>query len=278
MQHENSELPKKAYYADVVVCNRLFLYHDICRFAYLKFIQLLSAGYDRVPMDYINKHDISIANVGDTYAVPIAEWVVLKLLEVAKMSKRFYQQQQRHIWKKQRDIIELFGKTAIIVGFGNIGSEVARRLRSFGMRIIAISKSPLTADRATLADEWYPVSEIDNILPRGNVVVLSLPLTPESYLFLNQSRLSLMCDDSILINVGRGSLLDESALIDLLDCGKFRGVALDVFETEPLPSESPLWNIERVLITPHISYFSDKIVERLFNLILKNLTLIIGGT
>ena len=252
---------------DTLVCNSLFLYNDIKEFKNLKTIQLTSAGLDRVPLDYINEKGIQLFNARGVYSIPMAEWAILKTLEIYKKSRVFYKHQEEHKWRKQRDILELTDKTATIIGYGNIGTEIAKRLKAFGVNIISV-------DRKVKEDEYVSesilIDNLESAFMKSDIIFLTLPLTDDTKHLINEEKIKVMKDDVVLINVARGGIIDETALIESLNKNKFLGVALDVFEEEPL-KESPLWDLEQVIITPHNSFFSDKVNKRLFELIIENL-------
>ncbi|RID84732.1 hypothetical protein D1953_12770 [Peribacillus asahii] len=254
---------------DAVVCNGLFLYNDINKFKNLKFIQLTSAGLDRVPLDYIKERGIRLFNAKGVYSIPMAEWVILKILEIYKKSRQFYVAQHDHKWEKQRDLLELTDKTAGIIGFGSVGNEIAKRLKAFGVNIIGVGRRQIESD---LLDEYYSIDDIDEVLRKSDIMILTIPLTEDTHHLINDHKIEKMKDHSILINVSRGGVIDEVALIEAIQLGKFLGVALDVFEGEPLSKNSPLWGRGNVIVTPHNSFVSDKVNERLFDLGIKNLT------
>lgn len=253
---------------EAVVCNNLFLYNDIHKFKKLKFIQLTSAGLDRVPIEYIYANNIRIENARGVYSVPMAEWVVLKILEIYKNSKKFYQLQNEHKWEKQRDIIELTEKTVAIIGFGSVGKEVAKRLRAFDVYIIGVDIGNVESE---LVNEYQKIDLIDKVIERSDIVILTLPLTDETIHLINKDKIEKMKENCVLVNVSRGDIIDQDALIDALEAKKFLGVALDVFEEEPLSKDNRLWNINNTIITPHNSFISEKTNERLYSKILLNL-------
>lgn len=271
IQDEREQLLIDPINIDAVVCNSLFLYNNIELFKNLKLIQLTSAGMDRIPLDYINDRGIDVASARGVYSAPIAEWVVLKILETYKKSHKFYESQSEHKWFKQRDLLELTGKTAAIVGFGSVGTEIAKRLKAFDVNLIAIDDRPLDYAESLIINEAYKSTGLINVLGKSDIIVLTLPLTLQTRHLMDKCKFDAMKNDSVLINVSRGAVIDESALVNALREGKFLGVALDVFEEEPLPENNPLWDFENVIITPHISFVSDKVNERLFDLIFKNL-------
>lgn len=268
IQDERDDLNMDVSDIDIAVCNGLFLHHPIEIFKQLKFIQLTSAGFDKVPMDYINTSNIKVENAKGVYSIPMAEWVILMILQFYKKSRTFYRQQLNRQWIKQRDLLELSDKTAVILGFGSVGKETAKRLRAFGSYIIGIDITVMESD---LADEFYSYEKLDSVLGRADILILSLPVTNKTYHIINEERINRLKTSCILINVSRGALIDENALIKALQNNKIYGAALDVFENEPLSPESPLWGFENVIITPHNSFISDKISNRLYTLIFENI-------
>lgn len=261
IQDERVPLEVDVSDVDAVVCNGLFLYNDIKKFEKLKFIQLTSAGLDRVPLDYIKENKIKLFNAKGVYSIPMAEWVVLKILEIYKKSRAFYEAQRERKWDKQREIFELTNKTAAIIGFGDVGSEIAKRLKAFDVKIVGVGRREI---ESRFLDEFYLIDQLDEVLNKSDIVVLSLPLTKQTSRLIDGKRIKLIKDNSVLINVSRGGVLDESEIIKALNVGKFTGIALDVFEEEPLNTKSPLWDFDRVIVTPHNSFVSDKINERIF--------------
>ncbi|TDL61514.1 hypothetical protein E2R56_29385 [Rhodococcus qingshengii] len=268
IQNERVPLEVNVIDIDAVVCNGLFLYNDIQKFKNLKFIQLTSAGLDRVPLDYIKDQGIKLFNAKGVYSVPMAEWVVLKILEIYKKSRNFYEAQRKNKWEKQRELFELANKTAAIIGFGDVGSEVAKRLKAFDVNIVGVGRHKT---ESIYIDEFYLINEIEKVLKKSDIVILTLPLTKETGNWLDAKKIEVIKEKCVLINVSRGGVIDEEALVKALHENIFLGVALDVFEDEPLPSNSQLWGLKDVIITPHNSYVSDNVNERLFALIIENL-------
>lgn len=265
---ECGPLPAGATEAEGIVCNGLFLHHDAAEFPNLRFVQLTSAGLDRVPVDELEARGVAVFNARGVHSVPMAEWVIMQLLQVAKRARVFLRNQDQYRWEKARDLTELAGRNACIIGFGDVGHEVAKRLRAFDMRVIAVTRTPR---ESPLADECVHVGSLGDVLPTADFVILTVPLTPATHHLIGSAALAQMTSDAILVNVSRGPVIDEAALVRALENGKFAGVALDVFEQEPLDPASPLWDIERVLITPHNSFVSDRTAERLVRLTLANL-------
>lgn len=267
VQDERGALPEGARDMDGVVCNALFLHHDAADFPNLRFVQLTSAGLDRAPVDELTGRGVAVFNAKGVYSVPLAEWVVMQILQISKRARFFQRNQDARHWEKARDLTDLAGRTACIIGFGDVGREVAKRLRAFDVRIVAVDAIPTDS---LLADETVGVDALDQTLPLADFVVLTVPLTPETRHLIDETTIALMRPDAVLVNVPRGGVIDENALVRALEAGKFSGVALDVFEHEPLDGNSPFWGFERVLITPHNSFVSDRTRQRLFRTVLSS--------
>lgn len=266
MQQEKDELPCKPADIEGVICNALFLYHDIKTFKKLKFIQLTSAGLDRVPLDYINSQGIKIYNARGVYSVPMAEFAVGGVLGLYKKSKIFYENQKLKKWEKHRDLLELFGKTVLIVGCGSVGTECAKRFKAFECKVLGIDLFPYENEHFS---EMTGLCCLDEKLSQADVVVLTLPITEETKGLFNAARFSKMKKGAILVNISRGAVVEEKALLNALDKILF-GAVLDVFEEEPLSNDSKLWAKENVIITPHNSFIGDGNSERLNKAILGN--------
>lgn len=253
---------------DIVVCNELFLFNDINQFTNLKFIQVISSGLDRLPMKYIKSRNISISNAKGIYSVPMAEWVILKILEIYKNTSFFKTSQSRSEWVKNRKLLELNGKSIGIIGTGSVGIEVAKRAKAFGCTVVGLNTS---GSHVRYFDKCIESSKLNFFLSQCDVIVITVPLTDETRNMININTLNSMKQDAVLINVSRGGIVNEFDLLEHLNNGMLKGVALDVFEQEPLPLHNPLWTHPRVLITPHNSFISDNVSNRLFELIYKNL-------
>lgn len=251
-----------------VVCNGLFLYNDIRHFKKIKYIQLTSAGFDRVPIDYINEHEIKIYNARGVYSIPMAEFALCGVLQLIKQSRLFYKNQNNHIWEKSRTLGELSGKTVLIVGAGNIGSEVAKRFSAFDASVIGVD---ITDDDRKYFDKVELLDNLDEQLKIADIVILTLPLTDSTREMFDKSKFDLMKKSSIFVNIARGPLVVESDLINSLKSGDISGAVLDVFGEEPLNENSPLWDMDNVILTPHNSFVGENNNKRMFNVIVDNL-------
>ncbi|WP_138303331.1 MULTISPECIES: NAD(P)-dependent oxidoreductase [Eubacteriales] len=248
------------------ICNGLFLYNDIFDFKNLRYIQLTSAGFDRVPMEYVKKQKIEIHNARGVYSIPMAEFTISAVLFFYKHSRFFYENQKNHRWEKHRDLMELLEKTVCIIGCGSVGTECAKRFEGFGCHIIGVDKF---SEESRHYQQILGLEQVDFALQKSDIVVLTLPLTKDTKYLINKDRLARMKPGSILVNIARGALVDTGALVDAMP--KLGGAVLDVFEEEPLDQGSPLWSMENVLITPHNSFVGENNRERMQRVILKNL-------
>ena len=265
LQNEKDALPDAAGCYEAVICNGLFLHHPIEEFKNLKYIQLTSAGYDRVDMNYIRDKGIRIFNAGGVYSIPMAEFAVAGVLELYKQSRFFWNNQKKQSWIKNRELRELFGKTVCILGCGSVGTECAKRFKAFGTRVVGVDLYPRE-------DENYvkicSLDELNPVISECDVLVLTLPLTEETCHIINSDRLALLKDSAVLVNIARGGVVDTEALIKELP--RRYGAVLDVFEEEPLSYDSPLWNMENVIVTPHNSFVGENNSYRLNTLIINN--------
>lgn len=268
VQDEREELSIDVSDFEAVVCNGLFLKNEINRFKKLRFVQLTSAGLDRVPLDYIQKKGIKLCNARGVYSVPMAEWALCGVLSLYKHLNDFSEKQKNRLWEKDRAVRELSGDTVLIVGCGSVGTECAKRFKAFGMRVIA---ADIVNPQSDVYDAYFPMQEIDNALETADVIVLTLPLTADTRGFFHAERFSHCKNGAILVNIARGAVVKEKDLTDALIRGNLGGAVLDVFEDEPLSAESPLWELENVMITPHNSFVSPKNNERLFSVMLQNI-------
>ncbi len=266
-KEDGAELQDAEKY-EAVICNFLFLHQDIRRFSNLRAIQLLSAGLDRVPVAYAEKKGIEIRNARGIYSIPVAEFAVMSALEAYKESFFFYENQKACRWEKRRDLEELSGKTVCIFGTGSVGTEAAKRFSGFTDDVTGVDLFP--AEKKYFRTV-YGTDQAEEALKRSDVVVLTLPLTEETFHLFSDRLLGAMKEDAVLINVARGGLIDDEALRRNLARGRFRAVILDAFEEEPLAADYWGWKAERVRIIPHNSFVSDRNDERMKELVMKNL-------
>jgi phosphoglycerate dehydrogenase-like enzyme len=240
----------------------------------LRWVQLATVGFDRV--DPALSAGVSFTNIGDMSALPIAEWVVGCMLMFAKGWPTAFHAQREHAWRRYMPR-ELNGATAGIVGLGSIGGEVARLARGLGCRVIGMRRSFEANPSHPLVDRALPPSMLHELLADSDYVVLTAPLTAQTRGMIDAAALSAMRPDAVLLNIGRGPLIVESALIEALRARTIAGAALDVFEQEPLPAESPLWDLDNIVMTPHIAAGTDHYYERATDIFCANLRRYIAG-
>lgn len=247
---------------EAVVCNGLFLYNPIERFTNLRLIQLTSAGLDRVPLDYICTHSIELHNATGVYSVPMAEFAVCGILQLYKQSRFFAANQAQHKWEKHRGLLELSGKRVCILGCGDVGCEIAKRLKAFGCQITGVNR---TVRVRPDFDEILPLDKLSDAATLCDILICCIALTSETRGIVNKAIFDCLPADVIFVNVARGALADEAALTAWLQNGGY--AVLDVFEEEPLPETSPLWDMENVILTPHNSFVGDGNRARLWETI-----------
>lgn len=253
---------------EVLVCYNPFSTLDVSLLEKLKYIQLSSIGIDQLPLDKVEGRGIAVCNNRGGYSIPMGEWVVMSILELMKKSVSFYKNQINKVWKMDTSILELYGKTVGFIGTGSIAIESAKRLKGFGVRLLGSNTNGRDIE---YFDNCFSMEHINDMLSECDAVVVTIPSTKETYHLIGKAEFSIMKQGAFLINVARGNILDEQALIDNLKSGKLAGAALDVFEEEPLSHDSELWELDNVIVTPHNSWISEMKNQRRWELIYNNL-------
>ncbi|MGE5657462.1 MAG: D-2-hydroxyacid dehydrogenase [Actinomycetota bacterium] len=226
-----------------------------------------NAGVNHMLTPTYLERDLILTNGAGVHSIPIAEFVITFILAYAKNLQKLYALQEQHYWLKGLPMQELLDATLLIIGAGGIGQEIAARAKAFGMKIWGSRRHPAPLpnfDRVVGADEWR------SLLPEADYVVVAAPLTPETKGLIDESALRAMRPSAYLINIARGAVVDEPALLTALSEGWIAGAALDTFVTEPLPSDSPFWSLPNVFVTPHCTGFSPRSVQRSLELFLDN--------
>ena len=253
---------------DVIVCYNPFKTLDISKLSRLKLIQLSSVGIDQVPIEVLREKNITLTNNKGGYSVPIGEWIVLKLLEMLKNSKSFYQKQFEKRWKVDTSLLELYGKTIGFIGTGSIATKAAKRLKGFEVNILGVNTSGTDTE---YFDKCYSIDNINDMIRSCDAIVVSIPYTEKTHHLINHEVFQEMKDGVYVVNIARGSIIDEKVMIENLNNGKLKGAALDVFEREPMDADNPLWENKNVIVTPHNSWMSEMGNVRRFNIIYENL-------
>jgi phosphoglycerate dehydrogenase-like enzyme len=271
---------------------------------HLRWVQLHSAGVNHIldhpimqraaaiARDGAAARDVAVTTVSGIHATPIAEYVLASILAFRWRVPMWTQCQRESRWPSNRWGLyarpELRGSTLGILGYGSIGREVGRLGKAFGMRVLALRRSPghakegyavnRTGDpEGEIPAQFFSPDELHGMLPQCDFVVISLPLTPETERFVGEAELRAMKTSAYLVNIARGAIIDEQALIRALQEGWIAGAGLDVFEHEPLPDDSPLWTLENALLSPHVAGFTPHYDERAVAVFVENLRRYLSG-
>jgi phosphoglycerate dehydrogenase-like enzyme len=254
--------------ADVLVISGLWHNGLLDSAPRLRFIQSIGAGTDQFPRDELARRGIRLASARGVNARAVAEHAMALMLALSRRLPEARDNQAKHFWRgmigdlAQRED-ELAGKTLLIVGLGDIGGRLARLAKAFDMRVVGLRRDPASGGGA--ADAVHAMDDLHRLLPQADVVALTCPLAPETERLINAAALAAMKPSAHLINVARGRVADEAALIDALAAHRIAGAGIDVTAEEPLAPTSPLWDMPHVLITPHTAgetrRYEDNVIE-----------------
>jgi phosphoglycerate dehydrogenase-like enzyme len=243
----------------------------------LRWLQLTSAGADRLLDSELLTSGITITTASGIHATPVGEYAVGMMVMLAKGWPALFRAQTRREWARITPQ-ELEGKTVAVVGMGNVGQEIVRLAKALNMRVLGIRRSGAPVESGDyVADEIVGPLELLSVLSRSDFVVVCLPLTEETHHLIGELALRSMKPTAYLINVSRGAVVDEAALLRALTQGWIAGAGLDVFETEPLPEKSWLWQLNNVIITPHLAGETPIYNERAVDLFCENLRRYLAG-
>ena len=248
----------------------------------LRWVQLMAAGADwyvrhNSVMSALQSGRVTLTTASGVHEACMSEHVFMMLLALVRRLKRSLRNQASHAWEKgtMDEFGELWGRRLTVVGAGAVGRRVAALGAAFGMNVRVVRRNPdkplaLSPDTLGRAVEQVSVDNLDSVLPDTDVIVLAVPRTPETNALLGADQIARLPAGAIVCNVGRGNAVDEPALIEALRDGRLGGAGLDVFAAEPLQEDSPLWDMENVIVTPHNSGFTNTYGERLWRLFLDN--------
>ena len=243
----------------------------------LRWIHSPAAAVHQLMFPELVNSDVLLTNARDVHAPVVAEHVIALLFAVAKKIPEAVRLQEKHIWGKDKlKPSELSGAVLGLVGLGSIGREVTKRASALGMRVVAVRKTTGNVS-VNGVERVFPASELDQMLGAADYVVIAAPRTRETEKLFDEQRIAKLKPGACLINVSRGALVDEVALANALRSNRLAAAALDVFAEEPLPSDSPLWDLENLLITPHTAAVTDKLWERHYALVRENLRRYLAG-
>jgi D-2-hydroxyacid dehydrogenase (NADP+) len=238
----------------------------------LKWIHSTAAGVSQLMYPELRNSGVLLTNPSGIFSPPMAEHTMGLMIALARNFPDCVRYQDRAQWSQEQvssqphPLSELNGQLLLIVGYGSIGRELARRARAFDMRVWGITRSG--KGDATHAEKILPIGQLDSALPQADYVVLTAPDTHETQRLIGPTQIANMKGGARLINIGRGSLLDESSLVSALETGALSGAALDVTATEPLPADSPVWKAPNLFLTPHTSGVSDRLWQKETNLLM----------
>ncbi|MEH7011635.1 D-2-hydroxyacid dehydrogenase [Neobacillus niacini] len=242
----------------------------------LKWLQTWSAGVDSLPLESLESKNIIVSSANGVHAYPISESIFALMLGLTRKIHTYVKNQQARKWHHSGIKLEMHEKTVGIIGVGTIGKEAAKIAKAFGMKVLGVRQS---GKQQEFVDEMYTTNQLDIILPNCDYVVVTLPLTKETKRLFGSKQFDLMKPSAFFINIGRGEIVVEDDLITALQKGIIAGAGLDVFEQEPLSVGSPLWDMENVIITPHIAgsteHYNQRVIE---NILIPNLKNYISGT
>ena len=235
-----------------------------------KWIHSLWTGVDNVLCPELLASPLPLTNGRGVFRRPLAEWTIGAMLYFAYNMRRMIRQQQGGVWEAFTTE-EIQGKTLGIVGYGGIGSTAAELARPFGMKIVALRRRPELFAKNALVDQNFPPAQINQLMAASDYVLLAAPLTEETRGMVGAPQIAAMKPTGVLINVGRGAVVDEPALVRALETNKIRGAALDVFAVEPLPAGHPFYRLENVLLSPHTADHVQDFVHLAVECFLENL-------
>lgn len=234
-------------------------------------VQLHSAGYENYAKPGVLQKGCVLANASGAYGLAVSEHMLAMTFDLLRHFRVYHDNQRQHIWKEAGYYRSVEGSVVTVLGMGDIGGAYARKVKAMGAYVIGVRKHDV--EKPDYLDEQITSDRLDEVLPRTDILAMVVPGGPETAHILSAERLALMKDDSMIINVGRGNAIDAEALKKLLQEGKFYGVALDVTDPEPLPADDPLWDMDRVLITPHAAgrFWLPETVVRILKIAAENL-------
>ncbi len=266
--------------ADVLVLSGFWENDFLESAAKLRYVQAISAGYNYIDTQAIKARSIFLCNAGGVNSNAVSEHAFALLLGLTRRIHLSRDDQANRYWRGMGTEMsmreeELPGKTMLIVGLGNIGSRTAKLARAFDMKTIGIKRN--TQGFEDLVDEIYPTSALHEHLPRADVVVLTCPLTEETANLIDATAFDLMKPGAYLINVARGGCVDQSAMVQALKNKKLSGAGIDTFEVEPLPENSPLWEMENVILTSHTAGETRAYEKNIVDQLIENLNRLVRG-
>ena len=249
--------------------------YSIKRDSKLRWLQTWSAGVNNLPLQDLEMKNIMLTSANGVHAYPISETIFALMLGLTRKIHSYVRNQASKKWHHSDLKLEIHEKTIGVIGVGEIGKETAKLAKAFGMKTLGIRHS---GEPEQFVDEMYTPDQLQTILPQCDYVVVTLPLTKDTHQMFGAEQFKLMKASSFFINIGRGEIVVEKELVHALQEQKIAGAGLDVFETEPLSEDSPLWELENVIITPHTSGSTENYnIRVLENILIPNLKSYVSG-
>lgn len=228
----------------------------------LRWVQAWSAGVNDLPLNKLQEKGVIVTSANGVHAYPISETIFALMLSLTRKIHTYVQNQTRKIWTTNMPNLEMHDKTIGIIGVGAIGQETARLAKAFGMEVLGVRRS---GKETPYVDEMYTNKDLNLVLNQSDYVIITLPLTADTKNLFTENQFKQMKKSAFIINIGRGPIINEKSLIRALKNKEIAGAGLDVFEIEPLPIESPLWEMENVIITPHASGSTENYDKRVIS-------------
>ncbi|MBP5224085.1 MAG: D-2-hydroxyacid dehydrogenase [Lachnospiraceae bacterium] len=236
----------------------------------LEFLQVAAAGFDGHVKPGVLPEGCVFCNASGAYNAIVSEQLLALTFAAIRRMRETYAQQEKHLWRHPGEMKSINGSTVVVVGMGDIGGAYAKKMKALGAYVIGVRRSE--REKPDYVDEQYTIAHFDEVLPRADILCLIVPGGPETDGLLSEERMRTMKKDSVIVNAGRGTAIDEPALIRLLHEGWFFGVGLDVASKEPLPADEPLWDAPRVTLTPHTGGAWQKVTQQtIFDICVGNL-------
>jgi phosphoglycerate dehydrogenase-like enzyme len=259
---------------NAIFSDQFFVEANLDRVPKLRYLQLATSSLDLVPLDHPNLQDAVVSGSRGIFNQPMASYVLAHVLSIYQHHRFFTQTQKDQQWRPSRHQEELTDKKVAIIGLGQIGNQIAKTFAFFGAKVDAFNRSDV---ESIYIQQRLPLSSLAEKIGDYEIVIVALALTPDTKGILNQAVLVKLAPQAIFVNVGRAELLDESILLNLLQTKKIKHAILDTFAKEPLPKDHPLWLLDNVTLTPHISFTSPKNLERMYLALYTNLQLYLQG-
>ncbi len=271
---DTDALEKRVGEADVLVISGLWQERLLDLATRLQFIQAIGAGTDQFPHEELAKRGIRLASARGVNARAVAEHAMALILALSRRLPEARDNQRTRVWRGMigdlsRREDELGGKTLLVVGLGDIGGRLARLAKAFDMRVLGLRRDPAAGSGA--ADAVHPMRELKSVLPEADFVVLACPLTKETENLIDAEALGRMRPSAYLVNVARGRVVDEAAMVEALAARRIAGAGIDVTAEEPLAQSSPLWGMEHVLLTPHTAGETRRYEDNVIDIMRDNL-------